>query len=148
MPEGRAPALVASNGVARVTPSGVVTQYKLSPGIGGLGIVNGTGNDMWFVGEQGGQAGRIDTSGHFSLLPATFKQPTGIALDGSGTVWIAEQGAGSIDRVSSQGDVVRYSVDTPTAEPEDLIASTDGTMWFSEFGSGEVGRFATAHPTS
>jgi virginiamycin B lyase len=102
---------------------------------------------MWFVEEQGGRAGRIDTAGHITLLATSFDQPTGIALDSSGTVWIAEQGAGTIDHVSSHGDVVRYKVDTPFAQPEDLVAAPDGTMWFSEFGSGEVGRFATAHPT-
>jgi virginiamycin B lyase len=136
-----------SDGIARVTPSGVVAQYALSAGVGVLRIVNGTGNDLWFVEEQGGRVGRIDTTGHITLLSATFNQPTGIALDSSGAVWIAEQGAGTIDRVTSQG-VVRYKVDTPLAQPEDLVAAPDGTMWFSEFGSGEVGRFATAHPTT
>jgi virginiamycin B lyase len=137
-----------SNGIARVTPSGVVAQYVLSAGVGVLRIVDGTGNDLWFVEEQGGRAGHIDTTGHITLLSTTFNQPTGITLDSSGTVWIAEQGAGTIDRVTSQGDVVRYKVDTPLAQPEDLIAAPDGTIWFSEFGSGEVGRFATTHPTT
>jgi len=136
-----------SNGIARVTPSGTVTQYALSPGIGVLRIVDGTGTDMWFVAEQGGRAGRSDTSGHITLLAATFNQPTGVALDNSGTVWIAEQGAGTIDRVTAAGGLVRYTVDSPSAQPEDLIAAPDGTMWFSEFGSGEVGRFTTADPT-
>jgi virginiamycin B lyase len=135
-----------SNGIARVTPSGTVTQYALSPGVGVLRIVDGTGNDLWFVAEQGGRVGRIDTSGHITLLSATFNQPTGVALDDGGTVWIAEQGAGTIDRVTSQGGVVRYTVDAVGAEPEDLIAAPGGTMWFSEFGSGEVGRFTTADP--
>jgi virginiamycin B lyase len=124
-----------------------VTQYALSVGVGALRIVDGTGSDMWFVEEQGDQVGRIDTSGHITLLAATFNQPTGIALDTTGTVWIAEQGAGTVDRVSSQGAVVRYNVDAAFAEPEDLVPAPDGTMWFSEFGSGEVGRFDTAHPT-
>ena len=136
-----------SSGIARVTPAGAVTQYALSPGVGALRIVDGTGDDLWFVEEQGGRAGRIDIGGHITLLSTTFNQPTGIALDNSGAVWIAEQGAGTIDRVTSQGDVVRYAVDSPSAEPEDLVAAPDGTMWFSEFGSGEVGRFMTAHPT-
>ncbi len=137
-----------SNGVARVTPSGVVAQYALSAGVGVLRIVDGTDNDLWFVDEQGGRAGHIDTSGHITLLPTTFNQPTGVALDNTGTVWIAEQGAGTIDRVTSRGDVVRYKVDTPHAQPEDLVAAPDGTMWFSEFGGGEVGRFVTSRPAA
>jgi virginiamycin B lyase len=136
-----------SNGIARVTPSGVVTQYPLLAGVGGLRMVDGTGDDMWFVEEQGGRVGRIDTSGHITLLATTFNQPTGVALDANGTVWIAEQGAGTIDRVTARGGVVRYAVDSPTAQPEDLVAAPGGTMWFSEFGSGEVGRFTTGNPT-
>jgi virginiamycin B lyase len=137
-----------SDAIARVTPAGVVTQYALSPGVGTLRIVNGTGSDMWFVEERGGRAGRVDTTGHITLLAASFDQPTGIAVDNTGTVWIAEQGAGTIDHVSSQGNVVRYKVDTTFAQPEDLAGAPDGTMWFSEFGGGEVGRFATAHPST
>lgn len=135
-----------SNGIARVTPAGLVAQYALSIGVGALRIIDGTGDEMWFVEEQGGRAGHIDTSGHITLLSTAFNEPTGIALDSSGTVWIAEQGAGTIDHVSTQGNVLRYAVDSPFAQPEDLIAAPDGTMWFSEFGSGEVGRFAIANP--
>ena len=135
-----------SNGIARVTPTGVVAQFALPDGVGALRIVDGTGDDLWFVEEQGGRAGRIDTSGHITLLKATFNQPTGIAVDRNGTVWIAEQGAGTIDHVSSRGDLVRYKVDAPFAEPEDLIGAPDGTIWFTEFGSGEVGRFASDNP--
>ncbi len=92
-----------SSGIARVTPSGAVTQHAVSPGVGALRIVDGIGNDRWFVEEQGGRVGRIDTGGHITLLSATFDQPTGVTLDSSGTVWIAEQGAGTIDRVTSEG---------------------------------------------
>jgi len=95
---------------------------------------------------QGGRVGRIDTNGHITLLNETFIQPTGIAIDSGGTVWIAEQGAGTIDHVASRGDVVRYKVDSPFAQPEDLVAAPDGTMWFTEFGSEEVGRFTVANP--
>ena len=100
-----------ANGIARVTPAGVVAQFVLAAGVGALRIVDGSGNDLWFVEEQGGRVGRIDTGGHITLLSQTFDQPTGIALDSGGTVWIAEQGAGTVDRVSSSGDVVRYKVE-------------------------------------
>jgi virginiamycin B lyase len=132
--------------IARVTASGVVSQFPLHEfGAGTLRIVAGTGNAMWFVEQKTGRVGYVTADGTVKHLPQILDQPTGIARGADGHMWVAEEGAGTIDRVDGE-QLTRFVVTTPSSGPEDLAPGPGRTMWFTEFNTGEVGSFSVDHP--
>jgi sugar lactone lactonase YvrE len=87
--------------IRKVTPSGVVTTIAGSPGV--KGSVNGTGS------------------------AALFHYPAGIAVDGSGNIFVSEQQNFDIRKITSSGVV------TTLAGTAGAVGSTDGTGAAAQF---------------
>lgn len=86
------------NKIARVTPTGVVTQFSVpTPGATLVGITPGADGALWFTEYSGNKIGRITTSGHFTeySLPNPNSGPGGIVTCTTncpphGGVWFTE----------------------------------------------------------
>jgi virginiamycin B lyase len=134
--------------IARVTPQGAVTTYRLAvPAAGTLRIVNGTGSDLWFVEQTAGAVGKISLKGTISMLPALVNEPTGIVAGADGHMWVAEEGAGRIDRIDGN-TLTPFAVSTQSSAPEDIVAGPQRTLWFTDFHTGQVASFSVDRPAT
>jgi len=141
-----------NNTIRMITPAGVVTTFAGRPGVAGSG--NGSGTNAFFsqpagvavdnggnlyVADYGNSTIRKITSGGsvstFAGTPgsigtnngsgtAQFYLPQGIAVDGSGTVYVADTANHSIRKITSGGSV-------------STIAGSPGTFGSSDVGSGQ-----------
>lgn len=120
---------VSNNLVRKITPSGVVTTLA---GTGGNGSVNGPGSQ------------------------ATFSNPSGIAVDGAGNVYIADLSNNLVRKITPGGVVSTlagsgYSGDddgTGTAatfnEPNGLAVDPQGNVYVSDLGDNTIRKITPA----
>jgi sugar lactone lactonase YvrE len=146
--------------VRKVTPSGVVTTLAGTPGVSGSAngtgsaalfnspagiVVDGSGNiyvseqkncDIRKISPSGavttlagtaGSSGNLDGTG----AAAQFQSPAGLALDGSGDLYVADYGNGTIRKVTPAG-VVTTVAGKPGSE-----GSADGTGASAQFDAPE-----------
>lgn len=101
--------------------------------------------------------GRAGFSGDKGLATeARLKQPYGLALDNSGTLYVADLGNGrvrriapdgTIDTIAGGGDRVPDGVQATSArlvQPRDLALDRDGSLYISDFGGHSVYRVSRA----
>ena len=109
--------------IRKITPAGVVTTVAGLPGVAGL--KDGVGNDAW------------------------FNQPQDVAVDGSGTVYVADTGNATIRRVTAAGAVntlalTQGATSTPTTTPTPTPTPTPSTGGGGGGGGATGGAFVAA----
>ena len=149
--------------IARITPSGVVTEFTV-PNSGCLvQITQGPDRNLWFVDLCNNFIGRITTKGHIKefpvpkdrVLPAWKAQglgqaPASITVGPDGNLWIAEFATDRIVQLHTNG---RYGLDfklprhpgLPAGDPDAsgpswITTGADGNLWFTEdrYGGGPL----------
>lgn len=142
--------LEGSNTIAKVTITGVVTEYT---GIGGAnpprGITAGPDGNLWIT-EYTNVIDVVNTSGSLvQQIDAT--NPTGsltelggIAAGPDGNLWYNELNQ-NVDRLSTAGVITRFT-DSSLASLTGIVAGPDGNLWAaSQPGSGpEIVRVSTS----
>ncbi|HEV3320704.1 MAG TPA: S8 family serine peptidase [Solirubrobacteraceae bacterium] len=140
-------ALEGAGKIAKVTPSGAVTEYKLgsssacpsylTAGPAGEGA-------LWFTDKCLSKIGKITTAGTVTeyALPSG-SLPYGIAAGPDGNLWFAELGTNRIGKITTAGTVTEYKLPS-RSDPVGIAAGPDGKLWFTEFGSNRVGKIATS----
>ena len=116
-----------NNLIRKVTPTGVVTT------VAGLGGVTGT----------------TDGAGDLAL----FNQPSGVAVDNSGNVYVADTGSSTIRRVSSAGVVITVAglpgiaghkdgsgIEAWFNQPRDVAVSSNGFLYVADTGNASIRR--------
>jgi len=128
--------------IARITPSGRVTEYPTpTPDAGPGAIAVGPDGNAWFT-EMGlagtAKIGRITPQGRISEFPVppqpylftTVPADLGTIIAGhDGRMWFTT--ALGIGSISTDGDVVTLELPEP-ASPAGLAAAPDGTLWVTE----------------
>ena len=114
--------------IRKITASGVVTTLAGSPGL--TGTNNGTGS------------------------AARFNNPRGIAIDSSGTLYIADTGNHCIRKISTTGEVTTFSgtpgtggsTDSPALfrSPAGITINTAGTLHVADTGNHTLRRISPA----
>jgi streptogramin lyase len=121
--------------VARITPTGTVTEFSDVPHGAGFAIVNGPSGDLWFTTRVQRVIGRIDTAGTITL----FHLPEGdcaqyALVDGpDGNLWFTDTCTRSVGKMTPAGAVTEYPV-APCASSNalwGLSAARDGALWFT-----------------
>ena len=140
-----------SQGIGRITPSGVITLFS-APGFGNpQGIVAGSDGNMWFgdwttgswysgITPGSNKIGRITMDG----VVTTFTSPDvnasrDFALGPDGNVWFTNGQSWTIGRITTAGVVTVFGdplIDTPNG----IAPGPDGNMWFTSAGNSKVGR--------
>jgi virginiamycin B lyase len=128
--------------IARVTPSGRVTEYPTPTfDAGPAAITIGPDGNAWFTETGiGGTAkiGRITPEGRISEFPVpaqpylstTVAADLGTIIPGQDSrLWFTT--ALGIGSISTDGDVVTFELPEP-ASPAGLAAAADGTLWVTE----------------
>ncbi len=130
-----------NNVIARLTTSGVLTEFTTPTTDGdGFGIAAGPGV-LWFGELHGNRIGRLTiSSGTFSefAVPTAASEPYGITVAPDGSAWFGELDAGNIGHVTSAGQVSEFPLGA-TAVPVGITVGPDGGIWFTEFGTSGIG---------
>jgi streptogramin lyase len=121
------------NKIARITPSGVITEYALpTPGAGPYIIVSGPDGNLWFTEYYGDKIGRVTPDG--TITEFTLSDPNssaaGVAAGPDGNLWVTAY-PGEIYRVTPSGSMTMYLVPNRPTVPFAITAGPDGNLWFS-----------------
>ena len=118
--------------IAKVTPDGKVTEYKVSNAVS-QSIVAGSDGNLWFT-EARNKIGRITTEGKIKEFP-TSSAPGNITAGPDGALWVTEPG--KIARITTGGVitnefVIPHAVSGP-GFPGFIVTGADGNLWFSGY---------------
>jgi len=153
-----------NNAIRKITPAGVVTTLA---GGNGVGYADGSGASVKFynpsglavdaqgnvfVADKGNNLIRkitavgvtstfsgVTTPGYINAINtlAEFNNPTGVAIDGSGNLYVADLGNSAIRKITSDGTVSSV-VGNPTATPEllnqpqSIAVDKNGNLFISD----------------
>ena len=105
-----------SGEIGRITPSGVVTQFAMPPGVAPASIVTGPDGNLWFSddGIFDSNVGRMTPSGQvgFFDVSSTGSSPTTIGAGPDGRIWLALSG--------SSGSLAAFQPFAPATSPPDV----------------------------
>jgi streptogramin lyase len=143
-----------TNSVGRITPSGVVTEFQLPPGLQltrdrGEELTAGPGGDMYFT-TNGGIA-RMTTAGTFAGFLGNGGPPfapNAIAYGRDGNLWATTCNPDAVVRIAPAGHVTVSPEGTFPGEacPRGIVAGPDGTLWLYEWDSFRLGRVVFQSP--
>jgi len=134
-----------ANEIARITPSGTITQFSLGNGGEGEGITVGPDANLWVAEPGSDMIGRITTTGTVTNFQVVGSNPSprNIAVGPDGNLWFTEFYDGYLDRITTAGVITRFQI-SPSSQPWDVIAGPDGNMWFTDSDNDALGRFSPA----
>lgn len=135
---------IESGNVARITTSGVETEFGLSFG-GTSGITVGGDGNLWFT--EFTTLGSITTGGALTEYPTTtfanFGFPWGIAAGPDGNLWFTGLVSSNIGELSTAGILKNtYALNNGSGPAWDTLGP-DGAVWFTDVFSGQIGRIST-----
>ncbi|MEO8190754.1 MAG: hypothetical protein ABI682_10480 [Acidobacteriota bacterium] len=134
-----------AHGVARVTPSGEVTEFPVN-GIPHR-ITVGPDKNLWFS-EYDNRIGRMSVEGsvfEFQLPPAEIprapRYPEGITAGPDGNLWFADSASGNrIGRFTPAGRLDEFKLLAGDTYPNTIATGPDGNLWYTETGAFNIGR--------
>jgi virginiamycin B lyase len=121
------------NEIGRITTSGIVTEFPLTPSAYPQGITSGPDGALWFTEAGGNQIGRITLSGAITefAIPTARSYPQRITTGPDGALWFTESGSNKIGRITTAGAVTEFTIPAGGA-PWGITAGPDGAVWFTE----------------
>jgi streptogramin lyase len=131
--------------IAKVAPTGSVTEYRLTQGHLPVGITAGPDGNVWFTEfSDPAEIGRITPAGASTYfgLPAG-SEPSSIASGPDGNLWFTDYGnPGGIGRITPSGTITVFTAGlTADGHPASVTAGPDGNLWFTESANpGRIGR--------
>jgi len=131
------------NLVARVTPSGTITEFSIPTAGAYPGIIRpGPDGNLWAVDYNFNIIHRITPAGvisEFPLPPPLATAPpnlSDIAIGPDGNLWFTSSGANVVGVMSTSGNLLAsYSIPTANSGVGFIVKGSDGNMWFGEEGT-------------
>jgi virginiamycin B lyase len=129
-PDGNVWVPLGVNGIARVTPACVVTEFRvgLSAEADVCSVAAGPDGNVWF-GDCGTPTavGKITPTGTITEyeVPAA---PKSIAAGPDGNLWFTQGNEESIGRITTSGVSTIFPAPTPSL-PASIVAGPDGNLW-------------------
>ena len=144
----------ASSRIARITPTGTVTEFTLPAGRGPVNLAVGPDKNVWFTENSGDRIGRINPLAGTAaaiqgsivefVVPGAGSAPNDIVAGPDGAMWFTQSGSDQIGRITVAGSITEFAVPGVGSTPSGITAGSDGALWFTQSGSGEIGRISTA----
>jgi streptogramin lyase len=138
--------------IARITPSGAVTEFPVPTAESFLyGIAQGPDGNIWFtesqgglldIGPAGGKIGKITPSGTITeyATPTDASVPTLIASGPDGNMWFTESHVNQIGVITPAGAISEFPIPTADSGPAGITAGSDGNIWFTEGLASQIGK--------
>jgi virginiamycin B lyase len=130
-----------NNDLARITPSGEVTQFWMTEMGHVWDVAVGPDDALWVI-DREGSVGRVGLDGTTTAvfpLPQGLGEPFHIVAAG-GYLWVSLSRTSTLARVSASGDMTLYPVPAVGAVA-DVTVGPDGNLWLTH-GDRSVIRFA------
>jgi virginiamycin B lyase len=128
-------------GVARVTPAGEISRYKLDTPIVRLGrLAVAPDGSAWFAESTSYSITQLK-DGRIVLHEVESPRggPFGVAVAPSGVVWATLQAGDQLLRINTDGRVDTFNVPHRGAVPTDVAIGPDGSVWFIEARGNRIG---------
>ena len=137
-------------GIGRITPQGVVTEFRagLSSGAAPISIAAGPDGDLWFTADTptGGEIGRImppsplvpnPVIAEFAIpangAEGTTSSPTGIVKGFNDALWFGDRGNHAIGEITTAGVIQEFTAGLSLGDvPDQITTGPDGNYWFSD----------------
>ncbi len=136
-------------GIAKITPAGQVTEYKLpTSGSGGIDeLAKGPEENIWFVNAGASTFGNITPTGTVSehKLPSG-SYPEGIATGPDGNMWVTEYDKNKIVKITPSTGTIAGEYELPSgSDPGVIVAGPEKQdLWFLEIGTKKIGKIPTS----
>jgi streptogramin lyase len=128
------------NRIGRITPKGVISEFRIGRSKNPYGITAGSDGNLWFTERTGNKIAAISTAGtllHEYAVPSSDAQPYDIAAGPDGNLWFTENNSSedapdNIGRVTPGGDMEEIPLSTCICFPFGITTGPDGNIWASE----------------
>jgi streptogramin lyase len=146
--------------IGKITPSGVITEYRLPQLVLPTSLVIGPDGYLWFTNAtrlQGGTGSidRITTGGTITTFSAGIQsggKPSDIVVGPDNNLWFTvnsneSNGPAGIGRITPSGAITEYTSGLQSeSHPEEIVSGADGSLWFTDHGGS--GQVEGEHPTA
>jgi virginiamycin B lyase len=130
--------------IGRITITGTITEFMLSPNQFGSAITLGPDGALWF--GLDGDAGRITTAGVITEFPIPCTNAGGITTGRDGALWYqCSASNGSIARITTTGTYVIFPIPVANSNAHGVATGSDGATWVAL--NGGTGNIARLSPT-
>ncbi len=138
-------AIDAGQGIGRVTPAGVVTEFSDVPEIASpMSSTLGPDGNVWVGNSSATTISRVTPAGVVTAFTdARILAPSDMVTGPDGNVWFASPYDDAIGRITTNGVVSKYT-GTGIGRPTDITAGPDGNLWFVNAGNASIGRITPA----
>lgn len=149
--------IASPGGVGKITPDGIVTLYPLGTS-DTLGIASGPDGNIWFTAKKctqyyRNQCDRIVSSVYkmstAGVILARYKVSSEFLIHADRittgpdeNLWFTEWGGAQIGRITSSGNITKFSGPLNSAYDKGIAAGVDGKIWFTDPGNDEVGKIS------
>ena len=135
-----------SGRVISATTAGVTTPVEV--GGGPQDVAAGPGDQVAYSnpGDAPQTVGRLEPGGSPLLTETPLADPFGIDLGPDGAYWIAQFAAGTLGRLSPQGDYTTLGGLPAASGPRQLSAGPNETVWVSLETSNQIARVTGVEP--
>lgn len=142
--------------IGRITLDGEVTEFALSNANSQPhDITLGPDGNLWFVEINADQIGRITPEGKITEFPlptagqqggpsscgpaTAVSQPYVITTGPDRNLWFTECSSNKIGRITLDGKITEFVVQTPNSQPHGITMGPDGNLWFAEYSANNIG---------
>jgi virginiamycin B lyase len=136
--------------VARITPDGVITEFRTPTFSFPIGITAGPDGNIWFSEGAAGAVGQIafitpDGQIEEIVFSSSTAAAGGIVTGPDGNIWFTDLIGNKIWRLELPSrNVTSFPIPTPDSFPNDITVGGDGNLWFTEGSGGKIGRITTS----
>lgn len=135
-----------SSQVARITPTGVITEFRTPTFSFPFDITPGPDGNIWFSEGSTGQIGFITPFGQITEISfSLFDASAGITTGPDNNIWFCDSTGNNIWRYELTAQALtKFPVPTPNSGPEGITTGPDGNLWFTERSAGKIARITTS----
>jgi RHS repeat-associated protein len=129
--------------LAKITPSGSVTEYSIATGGPPCRITTGSDKNLWFTDCTTNKIGKMTTAGtvtQYSLPSGSL--PWGIAAGPDEKLWFADTGTSKIGKITTTGTITEYALPAGS-EPKGIVQGPDKNLWFTDLKTNKIGKITT-----
>jgi len=129
-----------SNKIGKITPTGTITEFPLSPNSSPFEITSGPDGNLWFTEYGTNKIGRITTTGKVSEfpIPTANSGPLDITKGPDGNLWFTESLTNKIGKITPTGIISEFSLSlqaTNSTGPVTITTGPDDNLWFADGGT-------------